>query len=85
MVGTARADEDGPKGKGEKPNIIQLDLNKLPPDLAKALQKFAESSKPTPPAKEKEKYEGKSPFTATNPPPGLTSESSLSPQWRWPK
>jgi|GEM_PF-4972123 len=53
MVGTARADEDGPKGKGEKPNIIQLDMNKLPPDLAKALQKFAESSKPTPPAKEK--------------------------------
>lgn len=39
-----RADEQkgNPKGKGEqKPNILQLDLNKLPPDLAKQLQKYA--------------------------------------------
>jgi hypothetical protein len=42
LSGGVKADEDGAKGKGkgEKPNIVQLDLNKLPPDLAKALQKF---------------------------------------------
>ena len=50
-VGNARAEDDPSKGKGGKPTAaapqtIQIDLSKLPPDLAKALLKFAMESKP---------------------------------------
>ncbi len=50
VMTTARADEDGDqgkgkKGKGKKADVIQIDLSKLPPDLAKALQKYATDSK----------------------------------------
>jgi hypothetical protein len=38
------------KGKDEKPGVVQLDLSKLPPELAKQLQKYlTENKKPGPP------------------------------------
>lgn len=30
------------KGDGSKPHIVRVDLNKLPPDVAKVVEKFAE-------------------------------------------
>lgn len=47
LAGPARAENDeGGKGKGKgkseaKPNIVQIDLSKLPPDVAKMLMKYA--------------------------------------------
>ena len=86
--GGVNADDDSAKGKGkgDNPNIVQLDLNKMPPDLAKALQKFAvEGSKSIPESKgkpsesAKEKYEGKSPFNAAHLPPGLAGKAANHP------
>jgi hypothetical protein len=72
-----RADEKGDKGKGkgkdEKPYVIQIDLSKLPPDLAKALQKYAtDSKKPGTPAKGP--MASKKPSSVTNLPPGLANK-----------
>jgi uncharacterized membrane protein YkoI len=40
------AQRTGKAGKGEeKPKVIQIDLSKLPPDLAKALQDFTKKQK----------------------------------------
>src|SRR5262249_59045984 len=44
-----RADEEKGKGKGkdkgkdEKPNVVQIDLNKLPPDIAKRLLELSQA------------------------------------------
>ena len=44
--GVGRADEDKkPRGKGEKPGTIQVDLNKLPPELARQLKSYLEKGK----------------------------------------
>ena len=74
---TLRAEEDDKgKGKGkkdEKPNVIQIDLSKLPPDLAKALQKYAtDSKKPGPPAKAP--MADKKPASTLKLPPGLAKK-----------
>jgi hypothetical protein len=76
-AGRSIADEKEKPAKGtdEKPVIIQLDLNKLPPDLAKQLLKYAQEEKKGPPA-------GKAPMTEKKPragqrtglPPGLAKK-----------
>lgn len=70
-----RADDDDKgkkKGKDQKPNVIQLDLSKLPPDLAKALQKYAtESEKPN----KKAPSIGSKPSNVVSLPPGLANKS----------
>ncbi len=73
---SVRADEKGDKNKGkkdEKPNVIQLDLNKLPPDLAKVLQKYATDGKK--PAVEGKKTD-KKPSGPTKLPPGLANKAA---------
>jgi hypothetical protein len=75
---SVRADEKDDKGKGkgkdQKPNVIQIDLSKLPPDVAKALQKYAtDSKKPGPPAEGP--VAGESPFSAATLPPGLAKKA----------
>ena len=87
LSGGVKADDDGAKGSAKEPNIVQLDLNKLPSDLAKALQKFAAGGDTRSPAlpkgrpseSAKEKYEGKSPFNAAHLPPGLAVKAANHP------
>lgn len=67
-----RADEKpSTKSKTPKPNVVELDLSKLPPDLAKQLEKYTQNKK-TPASKE--------PTPAAKPvrtdlPPGLAKKS----------
>jgi hypothetical protein len=73
-----RAEDEGDKGKGkgkdDKPNVVQIDLSKLPPDLAKALQKYAtDSKKSDSPAKGP--MADKKPASAATLPPGLAKKA----------
>lgn len=62
--------KDTKKEDEGKPNTVTTDLNKLPPDLAKALRKYATDSK-KPGLSAKGPMTSESPFSATNLPPGL--------------
>ena len=62
LAGTARADEKDKKDKDKsdkQPTVIQLDLNKLPPDVAKRLLEIAgKGGSETAPAKRKGSEKG---------------------------
>src|SRR5262245_58721785 len=61
LVGDLRADEDAPPEK-KKPTVIQLDLDNLPPDVAKRLLEIANkgsAKKKGQPAEEKKSPEAK--------------------------
>jgi len=86
--GAARADEEQKKGKGkakdEKPNAVQIDLSKLPPDLVKQLLKYAgEDKKPGKEAKGPPTGKGpqadKKPGVARELPPGLRNKPANHP------
>ncbi|MBL8800166.1 MAG: hypothetical protein JNM56_40160 [Planctomycetia bacterium] len=77
----ARAEDDDGKGKGPKsearPTVIQIDVSKLPPDLAKQLLKYAEAPKGKPaeaPKGKSEAAKGK-PAPAPQLPPGLAKKA----------
>jgi hypothetical protein len=85
VAATAQADdEDGDKGKGKKgkgkdqrADVLQVDLSKLPPDLAKALRKYASDGKKGAP---KAKATGeKKRFTFADLPPGLARKPANHP------
>jgi hypothetical protein len=89
MAAAANADdEDGDKGKGKKGkgkdqrgDIVQVDLSKLPPDLAKALRRYASDGKKYTAAKApKGKVTGeKTRFTIADLPPGLARKPANHP------
>jgi hypothetical protein len=64
LPSAVRAEEDGPgkgKGKGKsdnKGNVIQIDLDKLPPGLAKQVMKYAQAQKFKGPAAPRKTQEG---------------------------
>ena len=84
LAAPIRAEEDDAKGKGKgkseaKPNVIQIDLSKLPPDLVKQIMKYS-STKPEKgpaPAPAAKKAPAPAPTVAkkrTDLPPGLANK-----------
>jgi len=45
LAGPGRAEEKGKKDEAKKPDVVQIDLSKLPPDLAAQLRRLAEGEK----------------------------------------
>jgi hypothetical protein len=75
LAGPGRADEKG-KGKkdeAKKPDVVQIDLSKLPPDLAAQLRKLAVDAKKPDKPEVKGQQTGKK-VTEADLPPGLRNK-----------